>query len=61
MPLIEAHIAAGLTQARKRQLIREIVEVTSDAIGSDPMIINVVLHEHDEANMSISGRVADHD
>lgn len=59
MPFIQAHIAAGLTHARKRQLIREIVEVTSAAIGSDPKIINVVIHEHDETNMSISGRVAE--
>ena len=61
MPFIQAHIAAGLTHARKRQLVREIVQVTSDAIGSDPKIINVVIHEHDETNMCISGRVADED
>ena len=45
MPFIQAHIAAGLTHARKRQLIQEIVAVTSEAIGSDPKIINVVIHE----------------
>jgi len=61
MPFIEAHIAAGLTHARKRRLVREIVSVTSDAIGSDPKIINVLIHEHDETNMCISGRVADDD
>ena len=59
MPFIQAHIAAGLTHARKRQLIHDIVTVTSEAIGSDPKIINVVIHEHDETNMCISGRVAD--
>jgi 4-oxalocrotonate tautomerase len=59
MPFIQAHIAAGLTHARKRQLIHEIVAVTSEAIGSDPKIINVVIHEHDETNMCISGRVSD--
>jgi 4-oxalocrotonate tautomerase/trans-3-chloroacrylic acid dehalogenase beta subunit len=59
MPFIQAHIAAGLTHARKRQLIHEIVAVTCEAIGSDPKIINVVIHEHDETNMCISGRVAD--
>jgi 4-oxalocrotonate tautomerase len=59
MPFIQAHLAAGLTHARKRQLIHDIVTVTSEAIGSDPKIINVVIHEHDETNMCISGRVAD--
>jgi 4-oxalocrotonate tautomerase len=57
MPFIECHIAAGLSEPRKRQLIREIVEVTYEAIGSDPKIINVVLHEHPVANLSVSGRV----
>jgi len=27
------------------------------SIGSDPKIINVILVEHPEANMSISGRI----
>jgi 4-oxalocrotonate tautomerase/trans-3-chloroacrylic acid dehalogenase beta subunit len=57
MPFIECHIAAGLTERRKGQLIREIVEVTHEAIGSDPKIINVVLHEHPAANLSVSGRI----
>jgi len=57
MPFIECHIATGLSQPRKTQLIRDIVKVTNQSIGSDPKIINVVLIEHPEANMSISGRV----
>jgi 4-oxalocrotonate tautomerase family enzyme len=57
MPFIECHIAAGLAEPRKRQLIREIVEVTHEAIGSDPKIINVVLHEHPAVNLSVSGRI----
>jgi len=57
MPLIECHIATGLSGARRRQLIREIVEVTHEAIGSDPKIINVVLHEHPAVNLSVSGRI----
>ena len=57
MPFIECHITAGLSEPRKRQLIREIVEVTHDAIGSDPKIINVVLHEHPAVNLSVSSRV----
>lgn len=57
MPFIECHIASGLSQPRKAQLIRDIVKVTNQSIGSDPKIINVVLVEHPESNMSISGRI----
>jgi len=57
VPFIECHIASGLSQPRKAQLIRDIVKVTNQSIGSDPKIINVVLVEHPEANMSISGRI----
>lgn len=57
MPFIECHIASGVSQPRKAQLIRDIVKVTNQSIGSDPKIINVVLVEHPEANMSISGRI----
>jgi 4-oxalocrotonate tautomerase family enzyme len=59
MPFIQAHIAAGLSEPRKRQLIRDIVAVTSEAIGSDPKIINVLINEHKETNMCISGRVVE--
>jgi 4-oxalocrotonate tautomerase/trans-3-chloroacrylic acid dehalogenase beta subunit len=31
--------------------------VTHQSIGSDPKIINVVLVEHPEPNMSVSGRI----
>jgi phenylpyruvate tautomerase PptA (4-oxalocrotonate tautomerase family) len=57
MPYIECHIAAGLSQPRKTQLIRNIVKVTNGSIGSDPKIINILLVEHPEQNMSISGRI----
>jgi 4-oxalocrotonate tautomerase/trans-3-chloroacrylic acid dehalogenase beta subunit len=57
MPFIECHITAGLSEPRKRQLIRDIVAVTHEAIDSDPKIINVVLHEYPAANLSVSGRV----
>ena len=46
MPYIECHIATGLSQPRKAKLIRDIVKVTHESIGSDPKIINVILHEH---------------
>jgi 4-oxalocrotonate tautomerase/trans-3-chloroacrylic acid dehalogenase beta subunit len=57
MPFIECHIAAGLSEAAKRQLIRNIVVVTHEAIDSDPKIINVVLHEHPAIHLCVSGHV----
>ncbi len=57
MPYIECHIAAGLTETRKTELIRDIVKITHESIGSDPKIINVLLFEHPAGNMSISGRI----
>jgi 4-oxalocrotonate tautomerase len=57
MPFIECHITHGLTPDRRRKLIHDIIEVTHDAIGSDPKIINVILHEHDPENVSVSGRI----
>jgi 4-oxalocrotonate tautomerase/trans-3-chloroacrylic acid dehalogenase beta subunit len=57
MPFIQCHIPSGLTKARKSQLVRDIVKVTNQSIGSDHKIINVLLVEHAPENMSISGRV----
>lgn len=57
MPFIECHIKAGLTQERRTQLIRDIIQVTHDSIGSDPKIINVILHEHPAENISVSSRI----
>jgi 4-oxalocrotonate tautomerase len=57
MPFIECHIHAGLAPARREQLIRDIIQVTHDAIGSDPKIINVILHEHPAENISVSSRI----
>jgi 4-oxalocrotonate tautomerase family enzyme len=57
MPYIECHIPSGLTKIRKKQLIRDVVKVTNESIGSDPKIINVLLVEHPAENMSISGRI----
>jgi 4-oxalocrotonate tautomerase family enzyme len=57
MPYIECHIVTGLSQPRKAKLIGDIVKVTHESIGSDPKIINVILHEHPEHNMAVSGHV----
>jgi 4-oxalocrotonate tautomerase/trans-3-chloroacrylic acid dehalogenase beta subunit len=57
VPFIECHIKSGLSQERRVQLIRDIIQVTHEAIGSDPKIINVILHEHPAGNISISSRI----
>jgi 4-oxalocrotonate tautomerase/trans-3-chloroacrylic acid dehalogenase beta subunit len=57
VPFIECHITAGLTPDRRNTLIRDIIQVTHDSIGSDPKIINVVLHEHPAGNLSVSSRI----
>jgi len=57
VPFIECHIKSGLSQERRVQLIRDIIQVTHEAIGSDPKIINVILHEHPAGNISISCRI----
>ena len=57
MPFIECHIKTGLSQDRREQLMRDIIQVTHDSIGSDPKIINVIIHEHPATNISISSRI----
>jgi phenylpyruvate tautomerase PptA (4-oxalocrotonate tautomerase family) len=57
MPFIHCHIKPGLSESRKRQLMREIIAVTQEAIDDDPKLTNVVLHEHPGVNMSVSGRI----
>src|ERR1700733_12332810 len=57
VPFIECHIKTGLTLERREQLLRDIIQVTHDSIGSDPKIINVILHEHPPENISISSRI----
>jgi 4-oxalocrotonate tautomerase family enzyme len=56
MPFIQCHIRRGLSDQRKAQMIRDIVKATHEAIGSDPKIINVLLTEHPDVHMCISGR-----
>ncbi|MEM5370531.1 tautomerase family protein [Paraburkholderia azotifigens] len=57
MPFIECHIKKGLSHERREQLMRDIIQVTHDSIGSDPKIINVIIHEHPAENISISSRI----
>jgi 4-oxalocrotonate tautomerase family enzyme len=57
MPFIECHIKSGLSQERREALMRDIIQVTHDSIGSDPKIINVIIHEHQASNISVSSRI----
>jgi len=41
VPFIECHITTGLTPERRERLIRDIIQVTHDSIGSDPKIITL--------------------
>jgi 4-oxalocrotonate tautomerase len=38
-------------------LIREIIKVTHEAVGSDPKIINVVVYEIEPSNMAVNGEI----
>ncbi|HVW50856.1 MAG TPA: tautomerase family protein [Trinickia sp.] len=57
MPFIECHIKQSLTRERRERLMRDIIQITHDSIGSDPKIINVIIHEHPAENISISSRI----
>jgi 4-oxalocrotonate tautomerase/trans-3-chloroacrylic acid dehalogenase beta subunit len=57
MPFVQCHIATGLSDDRKRQLIRDIVAATHQAIGSSPDTVNVVVHEYPRTNLSMSNYI----
>jgi 4-oxalocrotonate tautomerase/trans-3-chloroacrylic acid dehalogenase beta subunit len=56
VPFIEIKIPTTLTQETKERLVREVVQRTHEAVGSDPAIINVVIHEMSPANISVGDR-----
>jgi 4-oxalocrotonate tautomerase len=55
MPFIQINLPTTLASETREELIREVVERTHQAIGSDPAIINVVVHELPPANVSVGG------
>lgn len=58
MPQLLCQIPAGLlTDAKKKEMLREIVQVTHEAVGSDPKIINVFVHEVEPLDMAVNGEV----
>jgi 4-oxalocrotonate tautomerase len=58
MPQLLCKIPAGLlTPAKKKEMLREIIQVTHEAVDSDPKIINVVVLEIERADYAINGEV----
>ncbi len=57
MPLIQCDLEAGLSESKKRELVKRIIEVTHKAIGSAYGHINVVLREHPSSNLGEAGEV----
>lgn len=58
MPQLLCKIPKGLlAPENKRTMLREIVQVTHESVGSDPSIINVVVMEVDATDYVINGEV----
>lgn len=57
MPFIQINVPTSLTPEVKEKLVREVIDRTHQAVGSDPAIINVVVHELPPANLSVGGHI----
>lgn len=58
MPQLLCKIPKGLlTPDKKKTMLREIIKVTHESVGSDPSIINVVILEVEAADFAINGEV----
>ena len=51
MPLIQCHIAKGLSPEKKRKLVDDLVEATHRTLGADRKVVAVIVHEHDKGNL----------
>jgi 4-oxalocrotonate tautomerase/trans-3-chloroacrylic acid dehalogenase beta subunit len=51
MPMIQCHIATGMSPDNKRRLVSDLVDATSRTLGADPRTVTVIIHEHDAANI----------
>lgn len=59
MPQLLCKVPKGLLdRERKRTMLREIVDATHRAVGSDPSIINVVVMEVEPEDYVINGEVS---
>lgn len=58
MPQLLCKIPEGLlTPDKKKTMLREIIKVTHESVGSDPSIINVVVIEVENTDYAINGEV----
>ena len=57
MPQLYCNIPAGIPAEEKKVMLREIVDVVHQSVGSDPSIINVIVYEIEPANYVVNGEV----
>jgi 4-oxalocrotonate tautomerase len=57
MPFIQINVPTTLSAEVKTKLVQDVIDRTHEAVGSDPAIINVVLHELTPANVSVGGHI----
>ena len=55
MPFIQINVPHPLAPEVKEQLVADVIERTHNAVGSDPAIINVVIHELPPSGVSVGG------
>jgi len=58
MPFIQCDLEIGLSDEKKRLLVKRMTDITHDAIGSAYRHINVVLREHPKSNLGVGGEAA---
>jgi 4-oxalocrotonate tautomerase len=57
MPFIQINVPTALRPEVKERLVRDVIDRTHEAVGSDPAIINVVIHELAPANVTVGGHI----
>ena len=57
MPFIQINVPTTLSAEVKTQLVQDVIDRTHETVGSDPAIINVVIHELTPANVSVGGHI----
>ena len=57
MPFIQINVPTTLSAEVKSKLIQDVIDRTHEAVGSDPAIINVVIHEMSPANVTVGGHI----
>jgi 4-oxalocrotonate tautomerase len=57
MPFIQINVPTTLSPEVKSKLLQDVIDGTHEAVGSDPAIINVVIHELSRTNVSVGGQI----